>query len=92
MTLWPFLHWLAIHLGTENEPGVYYGFWSGFGSDVSEFAIILAAIGLFRKHNCHVRGCWRIARHPIEGTPYVVCRKHHPGIDEALTAERASRL
>lgn len=92
MTLWPFLHWLAIHTGSENEPGVYYGFWSGFGSDIQEFAIIAAAIGLYRKHNCHVKGCWRVAKHPIEGSPYVVCRKHHPSIDGALTAERASKL
>lgn len=23
MSLWPLLHWLAIHLGAENESGVY---------------------------------------------------------------------
>jgi len=30
-------HWLAVHTGTVNEPGPYYGFWSGFGSDLAEF-------------------------------------------------------
>jgi hypothetical protein len=27
-------HWLAVHTGTVNEPGPYYAFWSGFGSDL----------------------------------------------------------
>jgi hypothetical protein len=31
-----------------------------------------------RHHNCHETWCWRLGKHPIEGTPYVVCRKHHP--------------
>jgi hypothetical protein len=22
-------HWLQVHTGTNNESGVYYGFWSG---------------------------------------------------------------
>jgi hypothetical protein len=29
----PVDHWPAVHTGTVNEPGPYYGFWSGFGSD-----------------------------------------------------------
>src|SRR5262245_55206107 len=40
----PVDHWLAVHTGTVNEPGPYYGFWSGFGSDLAEFSI-LGAIG-----------------------------------------------
>ena len=39
-----FGHWLQVHTGTVNEPGPYYGFWSGFGSDLEEFGI-LGAIG-----------------------------------------------
>ena len=34
-----FGHWLQVHTGTVNEPGPYYGFWSGFGSDIAEFSI-----------------------------------------------------
>jgi hypothetical protein len=50
-------HWLQVHTGTINESGPYYGFWSGFGSDIAEFGI-LGAIGtglyqLVRKVNCH---------------------------------------
>ena len=42
-----FGHWLQVHTGTVNEPGVYYGFWSGFGSDLEEFGILGAAGGQF---------------------------------------------
>jgi hypothetical protein len=77
-----FQHWLAVHTGTVNEPGVYYGFWSGFGSDIGEYAILVGlTAGLyhsFRRHNCHERGCWRIGLHHVEGTPFIACRKHHP--------------
>ena len=37
-------YWLQMHTGTINESGPYYGFWSGFGSDIEEFGI-LGAIG-----------------------------------------------
>ena len=39
-----FNHWLGVHTGATNESGPYYGFWSGFGSDLAEFGI-LGAIG-----------------------------------------------
>jgi hypothetical protein len=61
-------HWLQVHTGTVNEPGPYYGFWSGFGSDLEEFGI-LGAVGaaiyqLVKKYNCHEPGCWRVGNHP----------------------------
>lgn len=77
-----FWNWFLTVTGSNNTSGVWYGFWSGFGSDLGEVAIIGAGIGIFRKHNCHVQGCWRIGKHPVEGTPYIVCRKHHPGISQ----------
>jgi hypothetical protein len=83
-------HWLAVHTGTLNEPGPYYGFWSGFGSDIGEVVLIGGLVGIYRKHNCHVKGCWRIAHHPVEGTPWLVCRKHHPKIEEKPTAEQVA--
>jgi hypothetical protein len=60
--------WLQVHTGTVNESGPYYGFWSGFGSDLEEFGI-LGAIGaaiyqLVKKYNCHEPGCWREGRGP----------------------------
>ncbi len=77
-------HWAAIHTGTLNESGPYYGFWSGFGSDLGEATLIVAVgVGVYtgvRKANCHTKGCWRIGHHPLEGTPYHLCRHHHPDV------------
>ena len=76
-----FFHWFEIHSGTaRGGPDPYYNFWSGFGSDLGEVVLIGGLVTLARAHNCHVKGCWRINKHPIEGTPYKVCRKHHPDV------------
>ncbi len=81
-----FRHWTAIHTGTvysTNSP-VYYNFWSGFGSDLGEATLIGAiSVGLYtglRKVNCHTKGCWRIGHYPLDGTPYHLCPRHHPGV------------
>ena len=75
-------HWLGIHTGTVNEPGPYYGFWSGFGSDIAEFGIVGAiATGVYqqvRKCNCHEPGCWRVGNHPAAGGQFMLCYRHHP--------------
>jgi hypothetical protein len=77
--------WIEVHTGTTNEPGPYYAFFSGFGSDIGQVTLVAAIIGAWRSHTCHVRGCWRFGRHPVKGTTHVVCRKHHP--DDAPTAD-----
>jgi hypothetical protein len=75
-------HWLAVHTGTVNESGPYYGFWSGFGSDIAEFgvlgAIAAAIYQLFRKYNCHEPGCWRVGTHSAAGGQFNLCYHHHP--------------
>jgi hypothetical protein len=76
------VHWLQVHTGTVNEPGPYYGFWSGFGSDLEELGI-LGAVGaaiysLVRKFNCHEPGCWRLGNHPAAGGQFNLCYRHHP--------------
>jgi len=76
-------HWLALHTGTlHGGPDLYYNFWSGFGSDLGEATLISAVgIGVYtgvRKVNCHTKRCWRIGHHTLEGTPFILCRKHHP--------------
>ena len=78
----PVNHWLAVHTGTINESGPYYGFWSGFGSDLAEISI-LGAIGtgvyqLVKKYNCHEPGCWRVGTHPAAGGQFLLCYRHHP--------------
>ena len=54
--------------------GEGYQFWSGIGSGSPVFVILAV---WWRKHNCHVTGCWRLQWHadPEHGHP--VCRKHH---------------
>ena len=78
-------HWFALHTGIKNGgPDPYYNFWSGFGSDLGEATLISAvAIGVYtgvRKVNCHTKGCWRIGHHSLEGTPYILCKHHHPHV------------
>jgi hypothetical protein len=71
-------HWLLHWLGVDNVSGPAYAWWSGAGSDVAELAIIGAIVGGWRRVNCHVKGCMRIGRVPVEGTPFRVCWRHHP--------------
>ena len=75
-------HWLGIHTGTLKESGPYYGFWSGFGSDIAEFGILGAiATGIYqliKKYNCHEPGCWRVGTHPAAGGQFLLCYRHHP--------------
>jgi hypothetical protein len=75
-------------LGADGKS--WYNFWSGVGADLGGFAVVGAAIGLFRKHNCHVRGCWRIAKQQVVGTSWVVCHHHHP--EGHPTAEQIAQV
>ena len=74
--------WLQVHTGIINESGPYYGFWSGFGSDIEEFgvlgAITAGVYSLIRKYNCHEPRCWRIGQHPAAGGQFLLCYRHHP--------------
>lgn len=90
-------HWLEVHTGTVNEPGPYYGFWSGFGSDLTEFGIIgaiaTAVYQLVRKYNCHEPGCWRVGNHPAAGGQFMLCYRHHPDYQgKKPTSELIQRL
>jgi hypothetical protein len=77
------MHSILRILGIDDVSGPWYAFWSGFGGDVAILASILAApVLLYRKHNCGVRWCWRIARHeftdPDTHMTHQLCRRHHP--------------
>jgi hypothetical protein len=63
-------------LGTDGDE--WYLFWSGIGADIGGLAFIGAAIGLYRKHRCHVHRCWRIGKQQVMGTSWIVCHRHHP--------------
>jgi hypothetical protein len=77
-------HWLQVHLGIVDEPGPYYGFWSGFGSDIAEFGILgalaTAVYQMVRRYNCRYPGCWRIGIHPAAGGQLMLCYRHHPDL------------
>ncbi len=67
------LWWFFRHvIGIDNASGSWYLLWSGIFGDVVIFG---AAIGLYKKHNCHEPTCWRIGKHTVDGSPY--CSKHH---------------
>lgn len=46
-----------------------------------------AIVGVWRHVNCHVEGCPRVGRYGVEGTPYKVCKPHHPTVPDTITAE-----
>ena len=64
----PFQHWLAYMSGSMNTSGAppNYNFWSGFGSDLGELTLIGTCLAVFKRHNCQLRGCWRIGRHEFQ--------------------------
>lgn len=70
-------HWVEVKTGTINTAGPYYGFWSGFGSDIGEAVLIT---GLYRYFNCHSPTCHRIGLYHAAGGQYKFCRHHHPDL------------
>lgn len=74
MHLWQ----IALHLtGSDNASGPWYLFWSGIVGDLGLFGGMAM---IYKKHNCHVHWCWRLGHFAISGTPYMVCKKHHPAL------------
>ncbi len=87
MDIW---NWFLTVTGSNDSSSTYYGFWSGFGSDLGEFAIVGGLVSLYRQRVCHARHCWRRGRYEVEGTQFRVCRKHDPsanGEEDDPTAE-----
>jgi hypothetical protein len=87
------VHWILHVLGVDNVSGPWYGFWSGFGSDLGEVTIIAGLLAIYKRHNCHVKGCLRIGRHPFTddatGATYMLCGKHHPAVPAAAPPAEA---
>jgi hypothetical protein len=73
-----------------------YNFISG---PLADATLLGGGYAIARRHNCHVKGCWRVARAQVPGTGYIVCRKHHPHsqpsaqkvLDDHATAVREGR-
>jgi hypothetical protein len=79
------LHWLSHFFGLDNLSGPFYGWWSGAGSDLGEYVIVVGllvgTVHMVRRHNCREHRCWRIGIHTYldkDGTPHPACKKHHP--------------
>lgn len=66
--------WWLLH--PMNGKG--YAWWSGAGSDLGEVTIIGGMVMIYRKHECHLDGCHRLAWHPHPRHGHPVCRKHFP--------------
>lgn len=77
--------WFLHYLGLDSGSGTSYLWWSGFGSDLAELAIVGGLITVYRRHNCEVHRCWRLGRH-VTAAGQHVCRRHHP--DGHLTADQ----
>ena len=54
------------------------------GGDFSDIPLFAAVVILYRKHNCHVKKCWRIQWREHDGN--LLCRRHHP-LDDNLKPE-----
>jgi hypothetical protein len=64
-------------LGLDNGSGHWYLWWSGVGSDITEFAVIGA---VWHSVNCHEPGCWRVGRRVTaspDGLHVRQCARHH---------------
>lgn len=56
-----------------------YQFWSGIaGSFVTSTSVYAGLYIFWRKHNCHVHRCWRLAWHPHPRHGHPLCKRHHP--------------
>ena len=76
LSLWfhPILVHLSQETGTSNASSRAYDFWSGFGSDIGELAILGGMIQFARRANCHNHGCFRLSLHTT-ADGYRLCRK-----------------
>lgn len=77
------MHQLLHILGLDDPGGRWYLWWSGVGADLG---FLGAAGAIYRRHNCEIRGCPRLARH-FTAAGARLCRRHHP--DGPLTVEQA---
>jgi hypothetical protein len=75
LSIW---HWFQNFTGTNipTSGSKWYNFWSGFGSDFGELAILGSLLGLYKHHDCAMKGCLRVGHHSVDGTPYITCHKH----------------
>lgn len=68
-------------VGSRDEPGAWYGFWSGFGGSVPDIALITGATAWYVNHTCHDHPmCLRWGKYEAAGGLFKLCRRHHPDL------------
>jgi hypothetical protein len=68
-------------VGSRDEQGAWYGFWSGFagGVRVFEWPVIIGLI--YWHHTCHHSPwCLRWGKYEAAGGVFRLCSHHHPDI------------
>jgi hypothetical protein len=80
-------HWLVAVSGAHDESGAWYGLWSGLGGALPDVMIAAALWAWYWHHTCHVSRCPRFARHPVPGTHWKTCHRHHPLLSGRITAQ-----
>lgn len=53
-----------------------YQLLSGFVAALAILSLAGSIIGAYHLHNCHQRGCPRLGKHKISGTPWCTRHKH----------------
>jgi hypothetical protein len=81
--LYRFWWWIEVHTGTVNEPGPYYGFWSGFGSVFVTPSIFAGMYMYYKQNQCHEDNCHRWGKYPFQH--YKLCKVHHPDVPDKIT-------
>lgn len=84
------MNWIGHFFGLDNGSGPIYLAWSGAGADLGELAIVGGIFAHYKRHTCHVdtpRFCWRPGVHPVTGTPFKTCRRHHPTVPDQISAD-----
>jgi len=76
---WGWLYGLGVHPypASSSTPWTYQ-LLSGFVPALTVVSLVTLLAGAWRHLSCHVDGCPRIARYPVAGGRFKVCRAHHP--------------
>lgn len=79
--------WLGFSKAAYFSNGQNYAFASGVGPMLLTATGMSTIVGsLWRAHNCHEEGCYKIGRHKVNGTPW--CDLHHEQARHAKTTEQ----
>jgi hypothetical protein len=82
VTWWPQVrNELFVIVGNRDEPGGWYGFWSGFAGGVRVFEWVVIGGLLYWHHTCHASPwCLRWGKYPAAGGVFRLCHAHHPDL------------